>query len=215
MRDALAEELPEPQRLALAHATAATRPYFLAFFTLDARLGGIVRRRVEPMLVQMRLAWWRETLEGPAVTWPRGDPLLEALAGWREPAALAGLAAGWENLLSDRLDSSAIAAFEEGRQAALAAVAREVGAGASAEATEAAARTWALADLAANLSDPAERAQVVTHGLPVQREALPRSLRPLAILAALGGRALERGGRPLLEGRGAALVALRVGMFGR
>ena len=38
---------------------------------------------------------------------------------------------------------------------------------------------------------------------------------PLAVLAGLGRRALRRGGGPLLDGRAAALLALRLGMFGR
>ena len=45
--------------------------------------------------------------------------------------------------------------------------------------------------------------------------ALPVSAKGLAVLGALGLRALKRGGRPLMEGRGAALVALRAAMLGR
>ncbi|NQZ48206.1 MAG: hypothetical protein HRT63_11875, partial [Erythrobacter sp.] len=78
---------------------------------------------------------------------------------------------------------------------------------------------WACADLAANVRDPEERAMFVQLGLEheadVKPQALPRSDRGLAVLGALGARALAHGGRPLMEGRGAALVALRAAIFGR
>jgi phytoene synthase len=89
--------------------------------------------------------------------------------------------------------------------------------GAQAAGVEPAAKAWALGDLAANLSDPVERALV----LAVAKEETGytplggRSLRPLAILGGLGRRALAKGGAPLLDGRRAALAALRLGLFGR
>jgi phytoene synthase len=79
-----------------------------------------------------------------------------------------------------------------------------------------AARYWALADLAANLSDAGERARVIecARGEPFASPG-GRALRPLAILGGLGRRALARGGRPLLDGRVSALAALRLGLLGR
>jgi len=209
----LLAELPEAQQLALAHSPAGARAKALAVLALDARLAGIVRKRGEPMLAQMRLAWWRDMLRSPASSWPRGEPVLAALATWQDPARLAALTDGWEFLLTDRLDKASIEGFASGRQAAFAALAAELGAAEGPIGS--AARTWALADLAANLSDPSERALVLETAGSSSPERLPRSLRALAILSALGARALARGGRPLLEGRGAALVALRVGLFGR
>ena len=80
----------------------------------------------------------------------------------------------------------------------------------------AAARIWALADLAANLSDRAERERVVTYGrslAPPPR--LSASLRPLAVLATLGAASLARGGGALLSGPASAFHALRTGLTGR
>jgi hypothetical protein len=44
---------------------------------------------------------------------------------------------------------------------------------------------------------------------------LARTMRPLAVLAALAGRVIERGETSVLGERGAALTAMRVGIFGR
>src|SRR5436190_1449068 len=84
-----------------------------------------------------------------------------------------------------RLTPAAIDGFADGRAEAFGALARELGADARGDAV-AAARIWALADLAANLSDGAERERVVACGrdlAPPPR--LSSSLRPLAVLAAL------------------------------
>jgi phytoene synthase len=40
-------------------------------------------------------------------------------------------------------------------------------------------------------------------------------LRPLTVLAGLARRSLARGGAPLLDGSGAILVAMRLGITGR
>ena len=178
----LEAELSPPLRLALAWAPRHARPATLALFALDTRLAGFLRRATEPLPVQMRLAWWRDTLGAP----PCGQAL----------------------------DREAITGFALGREQAWSALAREVGA--SRAEPGAAARAWSLADLAANLSAPEERRRVIEAAGPLHF-ALPgeRALRPLAVLGGLGRRALRRGGLPLLDGRTAALVALRLGMLGR
>ena len=214
MDAALEAELPAPLRLALAHAPRPVRPATLALFALDARLAGFVRRGSEPLLAQMRLAWWRDTLGTASSAWPQGDPLLELLRGWQAPERLVPLVDGWEGLLAEQLDREAIRDFAEGRVKAWQVLASEIGMKGSP--VESAARAWALGDLAGNLSDPSERAMVL--GVAAGEPLVPsraRALRPLAILGGLGRRSLARGGVPLLDGRGAALAALRLGMFGR
>ncbi|MXO59634.1 hypothetical protein GRI89_08780 [Altererythrobacter salegens] len=173
-----------------------------------------MRNAHEPLLAQVRIAWWRDRLGEPPGNWPQGDPVLDQLRGWRSPEALVSLVDGWEGLVDEALDAGVIERFAAGRTAAFAALADELGVRDAAAAQ--AGRNWALADLAANLSDPAERERVIAMASREDAD-LPRQpeLRPLAILGALGRRSIVRGGRPLLEGRGAALVAMRVGMFGR
>lgn len=166
------------------------------------------------MLAQMRLAWWRDRLSENPTDWPPGDPLLALLQRWRDPAVLSPLVDGWEHLLGETLERPDIDNFAAGRGAAFAGLAGELGAPDAAAASSG--RVWALADLAANLSDPAEQADVLALAAS-ESASLPRArgLRSLAVLGALGRRAISRGGRPLLEGRGAALTVMRVGLFGR
>lgn len=215
MNQALLADLPPAQRLALAYASSRSRPGTLALLALDSRLAAILRGRREPIAAQLRLAWWRDVLARPNAEWPEGEPVLEALSLWREPAGLTALAGGWEALLAEDLTPAVVAEFLDGRAQAFAALARELGAYPPEEAAEAA-RVWALADLAANISNGAERDLVVEYGR--QMAPPPRlspSLRPLAVLAGLGAAALAGGGRPLLAGPMSALMALRIGMTGR
>lgn len=214
MREA-AGSLPPHLQLAYNYApTGVARERLSDLFVLDSRLGDIVRNQREPLPAQMRLAWWRDTLGSPVAEWPVGDPLLARLREWRSPGTLIGLVNGWELLLVERLGQPEVAAHAAGRAGAWTALADELGA--AGRPVVPSARTWALADLAANLSDLDERALVVEFA-GRQDYIIPggRMLRPLAILGALGRRAIARGGRPLLEGRGAALTAFRVGLFGR
>ena len=212
----LPADLPPLERLALAWAPPAARPASAALLALDRRLAAILRHRREPLLAQMRLAWWRDRLGEGAEAWPRGDAGLDALRPWRDPAGLIPLVDGWEALLCERLDASAIAEFAEGRAQGCAVLAAQLDERAAAAAAQAAGRVWALADLAANLSDPAERDAVLAQARAAgAAPRLPRALRPLAVLAGLGARAVRRGGGPLLAGRGAAAAALRIGLVGR
>lgn len=210
----LANDLPPPQRLALAYGPAPARPATEALLALDARLAAILRARREPIAAQLRLAWWREMLARPADEWPRGEPVLDALRGWRDPAGLAALGEGWEALLAESLTAETIEEFAAGRARAFACLAGELGIDRPAQAEEAA-RIWALADLAANLSNETERMMVVRQALDPAPPTLSTSLRPLAVLAGLGARALRKGGIPLLGGPGSALLALRIGLIGR
>jgi phytoene synthase len=72
-----------------------------------------------------------------------------------------------------------------------------------------------LGDLAANLSDPVERSAAIAAADLQPRCGLPRSLRPLSVLAGLAHRSLEQGGTPLVSGPGALLRAVRLGITGR
>ncbi|OGS55393.1 MAG: hypothetical protein A3J40_00920 [Erythrobacter sp. RIFCSPHIGHO2_12_FULL_63_10] len=80
-----------------------------------------------------------------------------------------------------------------------------------------AAQRWAIADAAAHASRDDERGMLVRLGLEqgARPAQLPGSMRGLAVLDALARRSLKLGGRPLMEGRGAAICALRAGLLGR
>ncbi len=208
-------ELPPPQRLALAYAPARSRAQTLALLAYDAQLGLIVRRTSEPILGQMRLAWWRDQLALPAGGRPKGNRVLAMLAALEgEEHALREMASGWEVLLGEHLGADAIREHSRSRAAGWLAMARLQDA--DEESVERAAQCWALGDLAANLGG-SEQQRVVEIGEPVRssQPRLPRTFRSLAVLAGLGRRSLARGGAPLLAGPGSVLAAIRLGISGR
>lgn len=217
----LTPQLPPLSRLALAYAPARARADWLTLLALDARLAGLVRQAREPMLAQLRLAWWRDRFTADPETWPKGDPLLARLADWGEPVrALAKLVDGWEALLGEApLPAEALEEFAAGRIAALAALAYRMGA--RDPVVVALGRRWAFADLALHLGDPAERtvaAALLNAAAPAAgaaRPRAPRPLRPLALLAGLSERAVRRGAADALSGPGALLAAIRLGFTGR
>lgn len=217
----MTSESPDPlapeAELALAWSPPLVRSALAAAFRLDRRLGRIVARTTEPMLGQMRLAWWREALGKPVVDRPRGDPVLDAIGGsWvGYEAALTAMVDGWEVLVtSTAFDRAAIEAFGAQRSAFFGVLGGNL-APAAAERVAVAGFRWAMADAASSVSDAGERAELIASGLERNGPAgrMPRPLRGLAVLDALAVRALQRGGRPMMEGRGAPLVAMRAAIF--
>ena len=203
----LAEQLPLAQRLALSYAPRAARGPALALLALDQRLAAILRSGGEPMLTQIKLAWWRERLAQDPQTWPKGEPLLALLRdfpGGTSP--LAQVVDGWEVLLRETLDRPAITEFATGRAAGW----QALGGGEVA-------RAWALADLLLNLPDgpEADAVRAVLQEGQAGIVHMPRELRSLLVLNALAQRALRRGAGELLDGPGALLCAMRLGIFGR
>ena len=206
--------------VALAWAKGPTRSLLVPLLTLDERLGRIVAGAREPMLAQMRLAWWRDRLGEARETRPRGDPVLDAIGEhWRgEEPALVALVDGWEELLGEApLNENAFERFAEGKGAAFAAAARLAGQGGYAEAARLAGCRYALGDCLSRLSNPLERKRLrtVANRISSGRSRLPRALRPLAVLGGLGERVLRRGAGPLFGDRASALLATRLGILGR
>lgn len=167
------------------------------------------------MLGQLKLAWWRDRLAADPASWPKGEPLLARLAPWSDVSGLAPLVDGWEALLEEPpLEQQAIAAFGQGRGAALEVLAGRLG-HSGAGAGEAGHR-WALADLALNTGNPHEQQaarDLLAASAPAP--ALPRALRPLAVLRGVTERALTRGGAQALHRPGAFFAAVRLGLIGR
>jgi phytoene synthase len=214
-----ADGIPPEVELALSWSRRGVRNSLAIALRLDRRLARIVARTSEPMLGQMRLAWWREALAKPAGDRPRGDAVLDGVANhWAgREAALAAMVDGWEVLVTaERLGPNEADILGSGRGAFFAALAPEASP-AQARRLVAAGRCWALADAAARVADTDERAVLVAAGLAAQETGarFPPGLRGLAVLEGLALRALRRGGRPLMEGRGASLAALRAAIFRR
>jgi len=216
---------PEAE-LALAWSSPKVRPALSIALQLDRRLARIVSRTSEPVLGQMRLAWWRDALGKPPIERPRGGAVLDGIGlHWAgREAALIQMVDGWEVLVTaDRLGLTEAEAFGAQRGAFFAALAvaenaerAEAGrAQAGSERLAAAGLRWALADAATAISDAEERAVLIAAGLAPSAAGgrIPKELRGLAVLEALALRALGRGGRPLMEGRGAPIAAFRAAIF--
>jgi len=214
----LVESLPALQRLALAYAPRRAHGPMLALLALDNRLAGVVRNASDPMMAQIRIAWWREILAQDQAHWPNGEPLLAALRNWRECAGdLVPLADGWEHLVgADLLDKEAIEAFVGGRANAFAALARVLGHQASTATAERLGRGWALADLAWRLQSPDEKeiAGQLIVSADWSRASLPRDLRPLAVLFGLAARSVRKGKDLGALSPTALVPAMRIGLLG-
>lgn len=211
--------LPPIQRLATAYAPRRAKGATLALLALDTRLAGIVRSAREPMLAQLRLAWWRERLGEPAGSARVGEPLLALLRVWEGQAgALSGLVHGWEHLTGEApLPADAFSGLAAARGEAFAALAVLLGEGDAAAMARRFGHDWALADLASHVAHAQERETL--HALVAERDwsgaSLPRSLRPLAILRGLGARDVVRGEQASRHGAGALVAAIRIGLAGR
>lgn len=206
--------------LALAYAPAKARGIFEDLFALERRLADATRQASEPIIAQMKLAWWRDRFAQKPADWPKGEPLLARLAAWDADVSKLGmLVDGWEALLKEGpLTTEAILAFGKGHADAWAVAAHALG-HPGPPPPEHDALLWAFADLAQHCSnaEDSERVRVVARSqnlLDQPSERLPRTLRPFAVLGTLGRRSL-RSGRPILSGPGDFLAGVRAGMLGR
>ncbi|OBX20273.1 hypothetical protein A9995_00635 [Erythrobacter sp. QSSC1-22B] len=218
--EATSGELPLVGRIALAWSRGNVRDVLLPLLLLDDRLARILATVREPMLAQMRLAWWRDRLGEARGLRPEGDPVLDAIGlHWHgEETALVALVDGWEELLGDApLSETAFQRFAEGKGAAFAAAGRLTGQAGYPAAAHNAGSLYAFGDCLPRLTDLVERERLraVASRFQPYRSRLPSALRPLAILGGLGDRVLRRGQGPLFGDRGSALLAMRLGILGR
>jgi phytoene synthase len=98
----IAPQLPPPANLAMAYTPVVFRPAFSLLLQLDARFADIVRKAREPMIAQIKLAWWRDAFAAEPALRPKGEPLLQALVecgGAIKLSALEDLVSAWELLL--------------------------------------------------------------------------------------------------------------------
>ncbi|NJM49665.1 MAG: squalene/phytoene synthase family protein [Sphingomonadales bacterium] len=97
------EALSPPKRLAVAYTPRTIRANFALLLLFDSRLGEIVQRTSEPLIGQMRLAWWRDVLAKPAKDRPSGEPLIALLNDVDAPVvheAMLHILSGWEELIA-------------------------------------------------------------------------------------------------------------------
>ncbi len=185
-------ELSPPERLAVLYAPRRLQALWEGFLLLDRRLADAAREGRDPLMIQLRLAWWRDRFDQPASAWPLGEPLLALLRGWdAQRPALRGLVDGWEARI---VGEDGGVELGKARVEVVCALARLSGLRPD-DAIRRAAAEWL------GLEPPGGRAPL-----------LPGALRPLVILRGMALR--EAAGRP----GGAVrdfLAILRLGLFGR
>ena len=192
--------------LAVHYAPAAIRPALLSIHALDLELAKIVATTTEPMLGEIRLAWWREQLEGLDRGQVPAQPVLQALAAEVLPRGVTGAAlALFEDAWVARLDDDLATHVEARGRTVFGALAAVLGG----QDAEALGRSWAAGE-AARLG---ETVPSITTPRP------PTALRSLAGMSALGRRdsAVFAAGLPP-ESRATPvrqLILLRAVMFGR
>ena len=206
------DPLPDWANVVLAHARPPLRDALSSLIRFDVRLARIVSTASEPVLGQLRLAWWREEL---GKTWTENrplppDPLLaNLLSSWsNHMPELQALVDGWEQLLDPAPWETSVrekfCAVHAGLFEALAAIA---GAGNDVAKPGPHGHCWALVKLSAfgGVRSPLDAPKI---------DKLPPDLRSLSMIGGLSRRALKRGSAAIFGDRFSPLVALRLGIFG-
>jgi 15-cis-phytoene synthase len=186
--------LSAPIRLALAYARNDLRDGLGAILMLDDRLAGIIDNAAEPLIAQMRLAWWNDVIAKPAKERPVGEPLLAILAevevnnpAYNIASAMLELIEAWDMLLAQAdWPQALLCEYAITRSSAVFGwYARMIGA--NSQHIAICNRTgidWALNDLHAHCRNEAEMLSVKTAlKAPFRHDRLPRTLRPLSIIA--------------------------------
>lgn len=205
-------ELGEIERLAAAAAPARLRPAYRAVFALDGALRRIALSAREPLPAQLGLAWWRDACGDIRSNRSRHPVLLALDQDWHGDAGhLISLVDAWEEVaVSQDARDTAAEALASCRARAFAAIAQE-----GESAALGAARVWTLVTLAEHAPDAQQREAMRATARGIAAQRLPRSLRPLAVLAGLARRALAANRGQLIGDRLSPLAAMRLGIFGR
>lgn len=195
-------QLDPDRALALTYVPAERRPALAALWQLDAALGAVLAGGREPLISQIKLAWWRDSLakldEAPAPA----EPVLQDVARHVLPRSIKGsqlarMEEGWAILLRDEaLTTSDLENYSGSRGALLFRHSAQLLGIQMNLKVKRAGEGWALADLArhSNKVDgqaALEAARERLAGVDAQR--WPKQLRPLGMLAMLARRDADRG----------------------
>ncbi len=183
-----------PKRLALAYARADLQRGFGLLLALDDRIELIFRKAGEPLIAQMRLAWWNDVISKPARERPVGEPLLAILATVEEDnptlnitTAMLKLVKAWDFLLAhSQWSADVLHEYAAARSSAIFGW-YAVAAGSSENDTALLHNIgikWALCDLLGRCRNEDEFQSVKAEQVHFpQKRRIPRSLRPLSIVA--------------------------------
>lgn len=168
-------------------------------WAFDARLAQIARTTKEPLIGQMRLAWWEDAISDDQAIKGRGEPILDALRGCGAATGpgLLNMLEGWEVLIVEReLDRQSLSDYATGRGGglfhALAGMVEVpdwlIDAGA----------VWALWDLSGHVNDPELANKALMLGnerLLVNTPHWPTKWRPMRLAYSLARTEIVRGRR--------------------
>jgi phytoene synthase len=170
----------------------------------------------EPLISQIKLAWWREALEKLDTARAPAEPVLQAVAEHVLPggiggAELARMEQGWSVLLAQQpLTAEELALYAATRGGLLFRYTASLLGQAGEAGIDRAGEVWALADLARHSADAQDADNAIAEARARDwRVRWPAALRPLGMLAALGARDAEEG-RPRWEEQGAPRRMLRM-----
>jgi 15-cis-phytoene synthase len=174
------DDLLPPERLAIAYAPVAVRTAFSLLLRFDNRFAHIAGQPGEPLIKQMKLAWWRDAVAADPDTRPKGERLLGLLSQTDipdVPKLASTLVNAWEMLVVDEVwSSNGLEEFAKQRAKVI------FGGYASMAGIDAAiddiGADWALDDLQRRFGNRVSTHSVATSALPTERK-----LRPLTILA--------------------------------
>lgn len=207
-------ELDRDRILALSYVPAGARAAVAALWNLDATLGAVLTSGRDPLLKQIKLAWWRDALEGLGVARAPAEPVLTAVAEHVLPRGVSGpelaaMEAGWTLLLTpDPLTPDELDRYAALRGGLLFAYSARL-LGGSGESVEVGGEAWALIDLARHSGSEADAEAAVAAARARVEGRWPGPLRPLGMLAALARRDAEAE-RPRWEEQGAPKRMLRM-----
>ena len=164
-------------------------------------MGDVVRTSSDPLLGQIRLAWWRERLEELDQAIVPAEPRLKAVAEALIPAGVSGrdaaaLEGGWLKLFAPFPWNVSVVEAIWFRGRLLFGLGAKL-LGRTDDRIEAAGGYWAVVDAARHCSDESSRNALIGEGHTLARglggAKFEPALRPLSILAALAIRDLAKG----------------------
>ena len=194
--------LDADRTLALTYVPAERRPALAALWNLDAALGAVLAGGREPLLSQIKLAWWRDSLARLDEAPPPAEPVLQEVARHVVSRAIRGsqlarMEEGWAILLSNEpLTRADLENYSGARGALLFRHSTQLLGFQMNERIKRAGEGWALADLArhSNAVDAETATELARERLSdVAAQRWPKQLRPLGMLAILARRDVDRG----------------------
>ena len=181
----------DPDRvLALSYVPSARRPAIEALWRLDTAFGAALAGGSEPLISQIKLTWWRDSLEKLDGEKAPAEPVLEGIARHVIPAGVSGEAlsrmeAGWTAILSPDLTATDLRTYAVARGGLLFRYSAQILGRDTSVAMERGGERWALMDLARH-SNPADAAAAQEAARAIPGDARwPAPLRPIGMLGAL------------------------------